>query len=280
MSDANTPFDKKFNRVKIDADLETIVAAFNFAENIVKGSQPTANDFARYYYLDGRLKFSKKEYDASIEAFKKSFKIITDFELPDNHEIYYWYARIFEIRGDKTNAQGYLKFALETYKENPELISKAEIMQAMGVTVEPPKQETLSDIYKKAMEQNKIKELSLNFIWDSPDHLRYENGHHVSGPHQGGAPRRFKIEPINKEDNSYLISLFNLETGTPIGQMVPKQMKIIAKEIDKTVLRGYGTDNFGTNISDYGLTIFHSDKQVFKIILHYIDRKVDIEYHP
>lgn len=34
----------------------------------------------------------------------------------------------------------------------------------------------------------------LNFIFKSSDHLRYENGEHVSGPH-GGARRAVKVEP-------------------------------------------------------------------------------------
>ena len=42
----------------------------------------------------------------------------------------------------------------------------------------------------------------LNFVFNSPDHLRYENSIHVSGPH-GGAPRAVKVvyEIIRRKGN-------------------------------------------------------------------------------
>jgi len=122
--------------------------------------------------------------------------------------------------------------------------------------------------------------MDINLEFHSSDHMRYENGLHVSGPHNGGAPRKFRVEPIINQVDCYLISLFNLETGNPVGQMVPKQMKLISKDNSKVILRGYGTDSFGTNYSNYGLTILYVKKIVAKIILHYIDRKVTIEYLP
>jgi hypothetical protein len=36
--------------------------------------------------------------------------------------------------------------------------------------------------------------MNINFVFKSPDHLRYENGKHVSGPN-GGAARAVQVEP-------------------------------------------------------------------------------------
>ena len=36
--------------------------------------------------------------------------------------------------------------------------------------------------------------MKLDFVFKSSDHLRYENGRQVSGPH-GGARRAVKVEP-------------------------------------------------------------------------------------
>ena len=87
--------------------------------------------------------------------------------------------------------------------------------------------------------------MNLNFIFKSSDHLRYENGIHVSGPH-GGAGRAVKVEPNVSGNEGYTVTIFNLDGNHPVWQnnvqMAPKQMKIIQQTNDKVVLRGYGHD--------------------------------------
>jgi hypothetical protein len=123
--------------------------------------------------------------------------------------------------------------------------------------------------------------MNLDFVFKSSDHLRYENGIHVSGPH-GGAGRAIKIEPNITGGKGYSVTLYNLDGDHPVWQnnvqMAPKQMEIIQRVNDKVVLRGYGHDNMGSSFADYGLTIHSEDDQVTKCILHMHDRGFDIEY--
>lgn len=123
--------------------------------------------------------------------------------------------------------------------------------------------------------------MDLNFLFKSSDHLRYENGLHVSGPH-GGAGRAIKVEPNISDGKGVTVTLYNLDGNHPVWQnniqMAPKQMKIIKQTKDKIVLRGYGLDEMGGSFSDYGLTIHYKNGSVEKCILHMYDKKVDIEY--
>jgi len=118
--------------------------------------------------------------------------------------------------------------------------------------------------------------MNLNFIFNSSDHLRYENGRHVSGPH-GGAPRAVKVEPNIAGNVGYTVTMFNTD-GQSVVQMAPKQMKIIQQEYDRVVLKGYGYDNMGSSFADYGLSVYYKNDIVEKCILHMHDRSVDIEY--
>ena len=118
--------------------------------------------------------------------------------------------------------------------------------------------------------------MNLNFIFKSSDHLRYENGKVVSGPH-GGAPRAVKVEPNISGNEGQTVTMFNTD-GQYVVQMAPKPMKIIQQSADKIVLRGYGQDMMGSSFADYGLTINFINGQRTKCILHMHDRNIDIEY--
>lgn len=137
--------------------------------------------------------------------------------------------------------------------------------------------------------------MDLNFIFKSPDHLRYENGKQVLGP-SGGAVRAIKVEPnINGCEGynimggeGYIVTIYNLDNNHPDWnknvQMAPKPMKIISHTSQKIVLRGYqvqAMSPFGWvdfNGSDYGLSIFLIGSQIEKCVLHMHDRNIDIEY--
>lgn len=123
---------------------------------------------------------------------------------------------------------------------------------------------------------NKKKNTDLNFVFNSSDHLRYENGIHISGPH-GSAPRAVKVEPNITGQDGYTVTMYNTD-GQYVVQMAPKQMKIISQDNNKVILKGYGVDAMGASFADYGLTIFYSNEKVIKCILHMHDRKVDIHY--
>lgn len=123
--------------------------------------------------------------------------------------------------------------------------------------------------------------MNLNFVFKSYDHLRYEFGRHVSGPH-GGANRAIKVEPNINGGDGYTVTLYNLDGNHPIWQnniqMAPKQMKITEQSTNKIVLRGFGEDMMGGAFSDYGLTIHYVNDLIEKCVLHMHDRNIDIEY--
>lgn len=135
---------------------------------------------------------------------------------------------------------------------------------------------------KKKVESKPLKK-NLDFIFKSSDHLRYENGRHVSGPH-GGARRAIKVEPNISGNSGQTVTMFNLDGNHPFWQnnvqMAPKQMKVIEETENKVILRGYGQDPMGASFADYGLTIFYNGEEVEKCILHMHDRNIDIEYLP
>lgn len=128
--------------------------------------------------------------------------------------------------------------------------------------------------------KNKNNNFNLNFEFTSSDHIRYEYGNHVSGPH-GGARRLVKIE--SKEiSNTFEVTIFNLDGNHPIWrnniQMTPKQMKIINQSSEKIELRGFGYDSSGSAFADYGLTVNLKNGILDGCVLHMHDRGINIEY--
>jgi uncharacterized tellurite resistance protein B-like protein len=157
--------------------------------------------------------------------------------------------------------------------DDSEMNVLAAVFLAAGINLGGENEETtefdVSDIY-----------------FESSDHLRYENGEHKSGPH-GGAKRAIKVEPNIEGKSGYSVTTYNLDGVHPVWgnnvQMAPKQMKIISSDQHKTTLRGYGADpramgDQAGEYSNYGISIFHPNNEIEKIILHMHDRNVDIEY--
>lgn len=117
----------------------------------------------------------------------------------------------------------------------------------------------------------------LEFVFHSSDHIRYENGIQVSGPH-GGAPRAIKVESNINGGEGYTVTLFNIDGERSSVQMAPKQMKLKQADNNKIELIGFGSDSIGASFADYGLTVFHSNTKITKCILHMFDRNIKIEY--
>lgn len=129
--------------------------------------------------------------------------------------------------------------------------------------------------------KTKTTNMNLDFVFKSSDHIRYENGKHVSGPH-GRANRAIKVEPNVNGGEGYTVTLFNMDGNHPVWQnnvqMAPKQMKIIQANDKLIILRGYGQDAMGASFSDYGLTIHLLNNEIDKCTLHMHDRNIDVEY--
>ena len=255
--------------------------------NRITNSEPT--DFVdedRYVLID-RLKLSefleeykeqtkgKEPFSSFVEYF--SVEVLKDFTYDDDltiddlansnhiqekfHELFgqKYQSRVSELRDDYTSIfQNTTKaLAINWIKQNVPNIN--------------------------ANNQSKKSNMKLDFVFKSSDHLRYENGRHVSGPH-GGAGRAVKVEPNINGGEGVSVTMYNLDGNHPVWQnnvqMAPKQMKVIEQTNDKIVLRGYGHDAMGGSFADYGLTIKLKNGELENCILHMHDRGVDIEYLP
>lgn len=157
--------------------------------------------------------------------------------------------------------------------DESEMLVIVAVFHAAGIDISNPSQKLpefdISDIY-----------------FESSDHMRYENGSHVSGPH-GGARRAVKVEPNIEGKRGYTVTTYNLDGNHPLWgnniQMAPKQMEVIETTDNKTVLRGYGEDPRAMGhpegrFDNYGISIYHTNNTIEKIILHLHDKNVDIEY--
>ena len=119
-----------------------------------------------------------------------------------------------------------------------------------------------------------------DFKFISDDHIRYESGTDVSG-HNRNAWRGIRVQR-NVDDQNYIVTMYSLEGNHPFWgdniQMAPKQMKIVEQSSSEIKLRGYGTDGMGGAFADYALTLNIIDNSVDNVVLHMIDRGIDILY--
>lgn len=114
----------------VDASQDELIAAINNVKEQIEAKGQHPKLIAKYLYLLGRIKFNENNYDEAKEAFGQCNMTTMNSGLPDNHETFYWFARIHEIKGEQENADMYYGFALEKYSDNPELITKEKIIEA------------------------------------------------------------------------------------------------------------------------------------------------------
>lgn len=127
-------------------------------------------------------------------------------------------------------------------------------------------------------------------IFDSSDHVRFQNGQDVSG-HNYNCHRRFVIEKNIEGDEGYTVTLYNLDGLHPLWQdniqMAPKKMKIIDAHDNVVEMLGYGFDENALAIgvplqaasfSNYGLFVMIEKEQISRVQLNMLDRNVSIVY--
>lgn len=127
-------------------------------------------------------------------------------------------------------------------------------------------------------------------VFDSSDHIRFQNGQSVSG-HNFGCNRRLVIEKNIHGDKGYTVTLYNLDGIHPLWQnnvqMAPKQMKIVNVDGNIVELRGYGYDEnalvLGAPLQDasfenYGIVIMIEDTTIVRAQLNMYDRNISIVY--
>lgn len=127
-------------------------------------------------------------------------------------------------------------------------------------------------------------------VFDSSDHIRFQNGQDVSG-HNYGCNRRFVIEKNIEGREGYTVTMYNLDGFHPFWknniQMAPKRMRIISTSENIVELRGYGYDEnalaLGAPLADasfdsYGIVLLIENAEITRIQLNMYDRNISIVY--
>lgn len=118
-------------------------------------------------------------------------------------------------------------------------------------------------------------------VFDSSDHIRFQNGQNVSG-HNYGCNRRLVIEKNIQGDEGYTVTMYNLDGIHPLWQnnvqMAPKRMRIINVAGDIVQLRGYGFDMMGASFADYGISLLIENGVISRAQLDMYDRNISIVY--
>ena len=127
-------------------------------------------------------------------------------------------------------------------------------------------------------------------IYDSSDHVRFQNGKAVTG-HNYGCHRRFVIEKNIEGGEGYTVTMYNLDGIHPVWkdniQMAPKRMRIVSSNDNIIELRGYGYDEKAlamgipktdASFASYGVVLLIVDDEIKRIQLNMYDRDISIVY--
>ena len=129
----------------------------------------------------------------------------------------------------------------------------------------------------------------VDLVLYSSHHQRYQHGIPVMGVQY--CNRMIKIENKFFKDlfndstvtpeKGFLVTMWNIDTPTPVSQMQPKLMEMVEDTGDKILLRGVTVKMRGVvayDNKDYGITLHLENRKVVKCVLHMYDRNTDIEY--
>lgn len=118
-------------------------------------------------------------------------------------------------------------------------------------------------------------------LFDSSDHIRFQDGKAVSG-HNYGCNRRIVIEKNIEGNEGYTVTMYNLDGNHPLWQnniqMAPKRMKIVSVDGNIVELRGYGYDQLGDSFADYGVAVLIEEGSISRLQLNMFDRNISIIY--
>ena len=127
-------------------------------------------------------------------------------------------------------------------------------------------------------------------VFDSSDHVRFQNGQNVSG-HNYGCNRRLVIENNIQGDEGYTVTMYNLDGVHPFWQnnvqMAPKRMKIVNVDRNIVELRGYGYDENAlamgapfeaASFENYVIVVMIENDAIVRAQLNMYDRNVSIVY--
>ena len=127
-------------------------------------------------------------------------------------------------------------------------------------------------------------------VFDSSDHVRFQNGQEGSG-HNYNCHRRITIEKNIEGAEGYTVTMYNMDGMHPLWQnnvqMAPKRMKIVNVDRNIVELRGYGYDENAlamgapleaASFENYGIAIMIENDAIVRAQLNMYDRNVSIVY--
>ena len=127
-------------------------------------------------------------------------------------------------------------------------------------------------------------------VFDSSDHVRFQNGRDVSG-HNYNCHRRITIEKNIEGAEGYTVTMYNMDGMHPLWQnnvqMAPKRRKIVNVDRNIVELRGYGYDENAlamgapleaASFENYGIAIMIENDAIVRAQLNMYDRNVSIVY--
>lgn len=127
-------------------------------------------------------------------------------------------------------------------------------------------------------------------VFDSSDHVRFQNGQNVSG-HNYNCHRRITIEKNIEGAEGYTVTMYNMDGMHPLWQnnvqMAPKRMKIVNVDRNIVELRGYGYyENAlamgapleAASFENYGIAIMIENDAIVRAQLNMFDRNISIVY--
>ena len=127
-------------------------------------------------------------------------------------------------------------------------------------------------------------------VFDSSDHVRFQNGQNVSG-HNYNCHRRITIEKNIEGAEGYTVTMYNMDGMHPLWQnnvqMAPKRMKIVNVDRNIVELRGYGYDENAlamgapleaASFENYGIAIMRENDAIVRAQLNMYDRNGSIVY--
>ena len=127
-------------------------------------------------------------------------------------------------------------------------------------------------------------------VFDSSDHVRFQNGRDVSG-HNYNCHRRITIEKNIEGAEGYTVTMYNMDGMHPLWQnnvqMAPKRMRIVNVDRNIVELRGYGYDENAlamgapleaASFENYGIAIMIENDAIVRAQLNMYDRNVSIVY--
>ncbi len=127
-------------------------------------------------------------------------------------------------------------------------------------------------------------------VFDSSDHIRFQNGVNVSG-HNYDSNRRIVIEKNITGNEGYTITIYNMDGIHPLWQnniqMAPKPMKITSVIGNEIQLRGYGYDENAiamgvppqaASFASYGIVITIEFGKITQVRLDIMGRNVSLLY--